>query len=358
MKSVLELARPELVTLAPYSHAAWAPGLERMHANEMPWRPEGDHSPAGLNRYPEPQPAALLARLAELYAIDARHLLVGRGSDEAIDLLVRAFCRAGEDSVLVCPPTFGMYSLAARVQGAGVVEVPLLERDGFALDVAGVLEAWRPGVKIVFLCSPNNPTGNALAEEALAAVCAGLAGRAVVVVDEAYVEFSGHASLAHRLPGPPHLVVLRTLSKAHALAGSRCGTLIAHPDVVGLLRRIIPPYALPSPVVDIALAALGASQRSMTEARIQVLLKERERLRGRLAELPLVARVWPSDANFLLVRCMDAERVLRVTAAAGLLIRDLRRQRGLFDCVRITIGTPEQNDRLVAVLEAAAEEEA
>ena len=199
MNPILELARADILSLQPYQHAAWEPSLERMHANEMPWRASGDTSVAGLNRYPEPQPAELIAHLAELYGVAPDHVLAGRGSDEGIDLLVRAFCRAGQDSVLICPPTFGMYKVSARIQGAGVVEVPLLKDRGFALDAQAVLAAWRSGVKLVFLCTPNNPTGNLLDRGAIESLCEQLRDRAIVVVDEAYMEFAHAPSLIDRL---------------------------------------------------------------------------------------------------------------------------------------------------------------
>src|SRR6185503_12837796 len=153
MNAILELARPDILAMQPYQHAAWEPSLERMHANEMPWRASGDTSVAGLNRYPEPQPAELVGHLAALYGVAPDNVLAGRGSDEGIDLLVRTFCRAGQDSVLICPPTFGMYKVSARIQGAGVVEVPLQKDRGFALDTQSVLDSWRTGVKLLFLCT-------------------------------------------------------------------------------------------------------------------------------------------------------------------------------------------------------------
>jgi histidinol-phosphate aminotransferase len=347
--AVLALARPDILELQPYQHAAWDPSLERMHANEMPWRAQGDNTAAGLNRYPEPQPRALVERVARLYGVPAPNVLVGRGSDEAIDLLVRAFCRAGEDRVVITPPTFGFYKVAARIQGAGVTEVPLL-RPGFALDTPAVIEAGRRA-RIVFLCSPNNPTGNLLDEEAILTVCRELAGRAIVCVDEAYLEFTGRASLATRLRDLPNLVVLRTLSKAYALAGARLGTLIAAEAVVSLLKRIIPPYALPSSTVEQVLALTEAPQRAMAADRIRTLLDQREAMRVRLGRMPLVARVFPSDANFLLVEFGDARRALEAGKAAGLLVRDFPGAPGLADCLRISIGTPQQNERLLAALE-------
>ena len=347
--TVLQLARPDILELQPYQHAAWDPSLERMHANEMPWRAAGDNSVSGLNRYPEPQPHALVERMGQLYGVPARQLLVGRGSDEAIDLLVRAFCRAGQDNVVITPPTFGFYKVAAKIQGAGVLEVPLV-RDGFALDAGQVVAAGRQA-KIVFLCSPNNPTGNLLDEAAMLHVCTELAGKALVVVDEAYVEFCSRASLTARLAEFPNLVILRTLSKAYALAGARLGTVIASEEIIGLLRRIIPPYAIPASTVEQVLALTEAPQRALSAARIRTLLDERSRMRERLERCANVARVFPSDANFLLVECGDARRFFAAGKAAGMIVRDFSSYPGLANCLRISIGTPEQNQRLLAAVE-------
>ena len=347
--SVLDLARPDILRLQPYQHATWDPSLERMHANEMPWRAQGDNSRAGLNRYPEPQPKALVERMATLYAVSSRNVLVGRGSDEAIDLLARAFCRAGEDKVLITPPTFGFYKVAARIQGADVIEVPL-QRDGFKLDLPAMLEAGR-AAKLVFLCSPNNPTGNLLDEDAMLRLCRELSDTALVVVDEAYLEFSGRASLAGRLGELPNLVVLRTLSKAYALAGARLGTLIASQEIVDLLKRIIPPYAIPASTVEEVLALTEAPQRASAAARIRTLLEERTMVQQRLERSRNVVKVYPSDANFLLVECRDAQGFLAAGKASGLLVRDFSTSPGLANCLRVSIGTPEQNRRLLAAVE-------
>lgn len=353
MNKVLALARPDILTLQPYSHAAWLPTLERLHANEMPWRAAGDDSAAGLNRYPEPQPPELIERLAELYGVDRSQLLAGRGSDEAIDLLVRAFCRAGQDSVIICPPTFGMYKVAARVQGADVIEVPLRKDRGFALDREAILAVWNPQVKIVFLCSPNNPTGNLLDAAEIERLCNDLEDKALIAVDEAYVEFANTSGFTRLLSRYPNLVTFRTLSKAYALAGARCGVLLAHPDIVSLLKRIIPPYALPSLTVEAVLALTATASRQEAAAHIATLLDERERLAHGLKQSRLISRIWPSDANFLLVECTDADRVLAAVKSVHLIIRDQRAQPLLPNCLRISVGTPEQNTRLLAALAAA-----
>jgi histidinol-phosphate aminotransferase len=350
MSWVDRLARPEIVALKAYEHASWEPTLERLHANELPWRSFADESGAGLNRYPEPQPRALVERLAALYGVPPEWVLVGRGSDEAIDLLVRGFCRAGQDSVIICPPTFGMYSVAARIQGAEVLTVPLRADAGFALDTQAVLERCTSDVKLVFLCSPNNPTGNLLSDDSILELTRALQGKAVVVVDEAYLEFSGAQSLARRIQELPHLAVLRTLSKAHALAGARCGTLIADPEVIRLLRKVIPPYAIAQLSMEAVLKALEPPQMAISEARIGTIRSERERMLASFATFPNVTRVWPSDSNFILVEFADATLALARSRGAHLLIRDVRGYPGLGRCLRITVGSPEQNSRLLDAL--------
>jgi histidinol-phosphate aminotransferase len=354
MNKILELARPDILSLQPYQHAAWEPSLERMHANEMPWRASGDESRAGLNRYPEPQPAELIDHLARLYGVSPENVLAGRGSDEGIDLLVRAFCRAEHDSVLICPPTFGMYKVSARIQGAHVIEVPLLKERGFAFDVDGVLAACREGVKLIFVCSPNNPTGNLVERATIERLCAALADRALVAVDEAYIEFAASQSVLSLLDRYANLVVLRTLSKAYALAGARCGAVIGHAELIALLARVITPYALPEPTIEAVLDLTDDAHQAEARKRIAEVLSERARVATELSKAALVRRVWPSATNFLLVECVDADRMLRAAVAAGLIIRDPRSQPGLANCLRITIGTPEQNDRLLSGIRQAS----
>lgn len=347
MSWVQKLARADIVALRPYEHAAWEPGLERLHANELPWRPIDDGSRAGLNRYPEPQPRGLIEGLAALYGVTPAAVLAGRGSDEAIDLLVRAFCRAGQDAVLVCPPTFGMYSVCARIQGAEVVPVQLLAGGGYALDEAAVLDRCNSSVKLVFLCSPNNPTGNLLDEAAIGRIARRLAGRALVVIDEAYVEFAGRPSLARLVAELPNLAILRTLSKAYGLAGARCGALIADPEIIALLRKIIPPYAIPQLTLEAVLERLTPAALAHSLARLDVLLDERARLLSALPQLTRITRVWPTAANFILVELEDAGAALARGREARLLVRDARGYPGLGRALRITVGSPEQNDRLL-----------
>lgn len=350
MSSVLALARPDILALKAYEHASWDSGFERLHANELPWRGIGDSSDAGLNRYPEPHPHALEAQLAALYEVPPRNVLAGRGSDEAIDLLTRAFCNAGTDNVVVCPPTFGMYAVAARIQGAQVISVPLQAERGFAPDVDAIVAACTANTKLVYLCSPNNPTGNSIDANSIRQLVRKLEGRALVVLDEAYLEFSKDKSFTSYLSDFDNLCILRTFSKAYGLAGARLGTLIAHADIIALLRKVIPPYAITQMTIEAVSRALQPAELAVTRERIAAILVERERVARALAQLPGVERVWPSDANFILVDFVDAGAALERTRGASLLVRDVRGYPGLGRSLRITIGSPEQNDRLIGSL--------
>jgi histidinol-phosphate aminotransferase len=349
MNWIVERARADIRALTPYSHAAWEPSLTRLHANELPWRVAGDASAAGLNRYPEPQPPELVQGLARLYGVEPTQLLVGRGSDEAIDLLCRVYCRADVDNVVICPPTFGMYGVAARIQGAEVRTAALDAARGFALDVEGISGRVDDNTKLVFVCSPNNPTANAVPAATLLQLATQLAPRALLVVDEAYIDFATIDSLCPKLASYPNLVILKTLSKAHGLAGARVGALVAAPEIIALARKVIPPYAITELTVEAVVPLLQPAAIEATRSRVTALLAERARLAKSLAASPLITKVWPSDANFLLVDCADADAVLSRVRAAGLIIRDVR-QPALPRALRISVGTPEQNDRVLESL--------
>jgi len=350
MSWLSDLARAEIRALQAYQHASWEPGLVRLHANELPWRAPHDASAAGLNRYPEPHPLELAARLATLYGTGADWVLPGRGSDEAIDLLTRAYCRAGSDAVLITPPTFGMYAVAAGIQGAGVIEVPLRPEQGFALQPETILAALTPQVKLVYLCSPNNPTGNLFDHAAVLSLADRLAGRALLVLDEAYVEFAGQPSLVSELASHPALVILRTLSKAYGLAGARCGALLAHPEVIALLRKVIMPYALTHLTIEAVFRTLEPESLAVAAQRVAEIRAQRERLAAALADLPGTLRVWPSAANFLLVEFADAGAALQRSRAAGFLLRDMRAHPALPGALRLSVGTQAQNEQLIASL--------
>jgi len=348
--SVLDLARPEIRAMQPYSSARMeaSGGKIMLNANESAWAPPGDHA-LGCNRYPDPQPQELIDALAALYGVRPGQVLVGRGSDEAIDLLVRAFCRAGEDAIAIQPPTFGMYAVCARIQNAAVLEIALA--DDFTLDVDAVLAALTPAVKLVFVCTPNNPTGQLVTTEQVERLARALAGRALLVVDEAYLEFADAPSAAPLIDRFDNLAVLRTLSKAWALAGARIGTLLANEEVIALLRRILAPYPLPRPCVALALEALSTAGQAEAKQHIDTVRRQRSRMAEALATLPGVRQVLPSQANFLAVRFDDAAATYQRLLGAGIVVRDVRRYPRLGDALRITIGTEIENDRVLAVLQ-------
>ncbi|MEL7448059.1 MAG: histidinol-phosphate transaminase [Pseudomonadota bacterium] len=355
MNSVLDLAREDLRSRRGYLAASPARDSVRLHANEAPWCIATDGAEARVNWYPPPVSGDIIERLCSLYSVAAGQVLVTRGSDEGIDILMRSFCAAGRDSVLYCPPTFGMYRQCAEIQGAAIVEVPLLADQGFALDVDGIVEAAqvesaRGAVKLVFVCTPNNPTGNPVATDVIRHLCCELSGRALVVVDEAYVEFSGRPGVAGLLDGLPNLVVLRTLSKAFGLAGARCGVVLAHPDIINLLRSVLPPYVLPTPVVNLLDQALQPERLLLLRKNIDGLLQERERVNEALARSPHVVKIWPSAANFLLVRFRDARGVMQRCERGSVLLRDFSYVPGLENCIRVTIGTAEDNRRFLNAL--------
>ena len=356
MSAIIELVREDLRSFAGYSSARSVAetGDVWLNANESPW-PNLADARAGARRYPEPQPQALRAALAELYAVAPAQLLIGRGSDEAIDLLVRALCVPGRDAVIVTPPVFGMYAVCAHLHGTCVIEVPLRDaEDDFRVDLAAVAQrAVTTAARIVFLCSPGNPAGGVLPVDDVLRLASQLDGRAMVVVDEAYIEFADAPSLAGEVAQQSNLAILRTLSKAHALAAARIGCVIADAQLIDVLRRCQAPYPIPTPCAELALAALGMQERAATHRRIDLIKRERERMYAQLSALAQVRRVYPSQGNFLLVRFDDAAAAFRALLSAGVVVRDQRAAPQLQDALRISIGTPGQNARVLAALRVA-----
>ena len=347
MRSLAErLARPEILALEPFDIAAQAnarfgPDAIKLDANENPYAPLSDGPlAAGLNRYPEPQPERLTRALAALYAVEPDNLVVTRGADDAIDILVRAFCRSGEDKVAIPAPTFSAYAHFARLQGAGIVEVPLGE--GFEFDAEAYIAACRrvASLKLAFICSPNNPTGNEVAPEAVLQVADALADT-IVVLDEAYLDFSSTPSLAAEAARRPNLVVLKTLSKAFGLAGARVGCAIGNPELIALAARTLPPYPLPTLSIEAAMAALAPARRSIHNERIARIIAERERLASLLAGSPTVRSVRSGGGNFLFLEVDDPQALSAKLHGLGIRVRF--RPNAAPGGVRLTIGTEAEN---------------
>ena len=358
--SVESLARPEIVAMKPYSSArSEAPGQGvLLNANEAPRSLlVGDRASElerQLNRYPDPQPQRLVERLAALYGVAADRVLVTRGSDEGIDLLTRVFCHAGRDAILQCPPTFGMYRIAAQAQGAAVVDVAREADDDFRLDGERLLRRFREDgrIKLVFLTSPNNPTGDCVDRGLLQDLLEAARGRAVVVLDEAYQEFCGGPSAVDLVDRHDNLAVLRTLSKAWAAAGLRCGTVLAQPELLALLRRVIAPYPLPSPVVALALRMLEDDMLERQRELLDEIARNKRVLLETLAGRPFLRRLLPGEANFVLARVDDAPGLLAFCAARGVVLRGYASDPALRGQVRISVGSREDLAALAAALDA------
>lgn len=352
---VSHLFRRDLAAFRGYA-SAHATGLEGhiwLHANESAYPNPMD--PAGvLRRYPHPQPPSLIRSLSSLYGCQSDQLLIGRGSDECIDLLVRSVCTPNQDAILVTPPVFAMYAVAARLQMATVIEIPLRDEDiGFVIDPAAIVAAARAqSTKLIFLCSPSNPTGGMIALETIQSIAEQVADCSLVVVDEAYLEFSDQPSSVALLAAWPNIVVLRTMSKAHALAGARIGCCIAHPDLIGLLRCCQAPYPVSTPASLMAENALAPVVMARTMQQIRYIVDERKRLADALSSLSCVRRVYPSYGNFLLVRFYEIQQALTALLARGVVVRDQRNAPQLADALRITIGTQKQQSAILAALEA------
>lgn len=352
--SVLDLARPHLRRAEPYKSARLlaADGDVFLDANESPAALSDDPEIARLHRYPAPQPPLLVAEAARYYGAPKEKVVVTRGADEAIDLLVRAFVEPGREEILITPPTYGVYAIAARLHGSSVAEVPLDAGRGFALDEAKVVAAakTRP-VKLVFVCRPNNPTATGVPLKTVESLCRSLAGRALVVADEAYLEFCDEPSAATLLERFPNLVVLKTLSKAWALAGARCGFFIAHPVVAALMNVVRAPYPISAAAARAVQSVFNAEGEKAMRRSVAGILAERARLMAAVAKCRGVQAVLPSEANFFLARFADPQAVLTALRSRGILVRDRSSEPGLAGCIRVSVGSPAENDRLLAALE-------
>ena len=359
MSIAQQLLRKHLRNITPYASArrSMSGGRIWLNANESPYSRDYAVNTENLNRYPNFQSTELNTAYANFAGVGADQLLSHRGSDESIELLIRSFCEPGQDSIMICPPTYGMYAISAALNNTPVVSVPLQPSDNptqrWQLDLEA-MQANSAGVKVLFLCNPSNPLGNLLAPNAIETVLKFFAGQALVVVDEAYIEYAlqenPSLSFASRLQEFDNLVVMRTLSKAFGLAGIRVGFTIANRDIIQALVPILAPYPLPDVSIQIANQALRAE--SLIEMRQNVIeaVAERQRLSTALRAFEYVERVEPSSTNFILIQVRDAEALMQHCVAAGILLRNQSTQVGLAQSIRITVGAPSENDQLLDVL--------
>ncbi|HJP67892.1 MAG TPA: histidinol-phosphate transaminase [Sphingomicrobium sp.] len=354
MNSLAErLARPELLELAPFdisaqANSAFGPDAIKLDANENPFAPlVGGSLAENVNRYPEPQPERLRLAMAALYGVERDNLVITRGADDAIDMLVRAFCRPALDAIAISSPTFAAYEHFARLQGARVIDVPLGREFDFDADRFISALASESGVKLAFICAPNNPTGNEVDPAAVLQVVEELP-ETMIVLDEAYLDFSSMRSLAAEAARLENLVVLKTLSKAFGLAGARIGCAIGNPQLIGVAARALPPYPLPTPSVAAALLALAPSRRAIHQERIGRIKAERERLVPLLASSPSVRSVRSGGANFLFLEVEDPQALALKLRALGIRVRF--RPKAAPGGLRLTIGTEAENEAALAAL--------
>lgn len=338
-EDVLRLVRPNIAALAPYSTARdeykGTIGIF-IDANENPFA-------NGYNRYPDPRQMALKTRIAAIKGTAIENMFIGNGSDEAIDLCFRIFCRPGIDNVIAISPSYGMYRVSADINDVEVREVFLTTPD-FDLPVEALLARSDKNSKLLFLCSPNNPTGNAFAQEQIVSLLDHFNG--MVVVDEAYIDFADTPSLLPLLNRYPNLIVLQTLSKAFGLAGLRLGLAFGSKEVMQLFANVKYPYNINLAGMEKAEVLLSRDVRS----KIEIIKKERARVEETLKECPCVLKVYPSDANFLLVKVTDADYIYDALINEQIIVRNRNRVTGCAGCLRITIGTPEENTRMLAIM--------
>lgn len=344
MTDFAKLIRPELLAIKPFD--ATRPGFAHgilLDANELPWESGMVNNPA-LNRYVDEMfEPTLLASLAAFYDTLPEQILLTRGSCEGIDLLVRAFCRSGLDAIMVCPPTFSIFAQCALMQGATVNTAPLKAEQNYALDVELLLKTVTDNTKLVFLCTPNNPTGNMLSIADITKVIEALQGKSMVVVDEAYIEFSTGKSAASLVERYSNLIVLRTFSKAFGLAGLRCGALIATAPLIKILTGMMMPFPFSVLTLQALKQALQPARLQQMQQYIQAIRVYREQFKQDLEQQPIVKKVWDSAGNFLFMQLHHSKAVLQACHEKSILVRHFVGVKGYEDYLRVTVALPEQN---------------
>jgi histidinol-phosphate aminotransferase len=345
LELVQQLARPDIQAMVPYQSARrleqGAGDVNRkiwLNANEASGPGIYQISGDSINRYPDFQPSNLLKAYSDYCGLTPANILATRGADEGIELIMRSFCTAYQDSIIICPPTYGMYQISAENHGVGVLSVPLVDSQ---LNVPAIVEQL-PNAKLIFLCSPGNPTGNLLPLKQIKQVLAASKQRTMVVVDEAYIEFCPEQSVLALLADYPNLIILRTLSKAFALAGLRCGFCLASAAVINLLSKVIAPYPIPTPVAELASKALSREGLLSMAFRVTETNYLRQQLSLWLQAQPWCGKCFASDANFILFECQHKDQVVNALRQNGIFIRDQSHQPLLANCLRISIGSEQE----------------
>ncbi|MHB1921467.1 MAG: histidinol-phosphate transaminase [Chitinophagaceae bacterium] len=339
-----QLLRENIKNLVAYSSARHEFSGEAsifLDANENSF---GSPLEKNYNRYPDPLQKKLKEKISRIKGISPNHLFLGNGSDEAIDLLFRAFCRPGTDEVIICPPTYGMYEVAAQINEVGVKRINLTP--DFQLDLPALVAGIGLRTKMIFICSPNNPSGNSIYRKDIEFLLHHFEG--LIILDEAYINFSKQKSFLMELQEFPNLVILQTLSKAWGLAGLRLGMAFASQEIISIFNKIKPPYNISQASQELALSALD--QLEQVNAWTQEIVHQRELLSQELLQLPLIKNIYPSDANFLLVQTIDPKGVYDYLMGKGIVVRDRSRVDLCEGCLRITIGNSEENQALLQQL--------
>lgn len=342
--NVQNLIRENIKNLEPYASArdefkGVSTNMIFLDANENPYD-------SGLNRYPDPQQSQVKKSLAKQKGVLETQILLGNGSDEVLDLIFRVFCEPKEDAVITLPPTYGMYKVLAATNNVDLIEIPLLAN--FQPNNEAVLERQTANAKLLFLCSPNNPTANSFDAEKVFQLISEFKG--IVVIDEAYIDFSKQESWVSRLNEFPNLIVAQTLSKAYGMAGIRLGIGYASEQIIALLNKVKPPYNVNQLTQEKALRSLNEEEKLMEE--VNAVIKERERMTGALNDISLVKYIYPSDANFLLVKVDDADKRYNELIEKGIVVRNRSTQILCDNCLRFTIGTEKENNKLIKTLRA------
>ncbi|URJ29563.1 histidinol-phosphate transaminase [Blochmannia endosymbiont of Camponotus modoc] len=347
--NVRYLARNNILTLKPYQSARKCThsGNIWLNANEFPISPNYQFRYKKIHRYPTCQPQEVINNYAYYAGVRSDQVLVSRGADESIELLMKVFCNPGKDVIIFCPPTYGMYKTTAEILGINYRIIP--KKKNWQLDLASI-ESQLNNVKLIYICNPNNPTGNIIHLNSLKKLLNIIQNQALLVTDEAYIDFCPDASLVRWLSMYPHLVILRTLSKAFALAGLRCGFTLANPEIIKLLEKVIAPYPLSTPVIDIAEQALTPTNIQYTQNRIATVNTNRNILITGLKKCSCVQQVFNSKANYVLVKFNPKYQVFKTLLHQGIVLRDQSNQPGLVNCLRITVGTYNECKHVVSVL--------
>ncbi len=341
---IQKLIRENIANLKPYSsarHEFTGEASVFLDANENAY---GSPLPENFNRYPDPVQWQLKKQLSAIKGVPPENIMIGNGSDEVIDLAYRIFCNPGKDNVIICPPTYGMYQVSAQINDVEIRKVALTGL--FQLDIEGIMDAVDSNTKLLFVCSPNNPTGNNINREDIEWLLNNFPG--IIIIDEAYINYSRQKSFISELREYPNLIVMQTLSKAWGLAALRLGLCFASANIIQWFNRVKPPYNINEASQQIALEAL--QNINVVNGWIKEVVTEREKLVIEIAQFTFVERAYPSDANFILVKVADADKLYKYLSEAAIIVRNRSKEVLCGNCLRITVGTPQENKTLIQTL--------